>query len=228
MDKKSLYPIVLVIFAVVGGGVGLLIGSNRAAPAGPIPAEPVSSGTGASNTDRTDNPYSRFEIADFALTNQDADPVTHEVFEGEVTVLSFFFASCPDPCPAIQRVMSDIQNRTEDSRVRLASVSVDGTHDSPERIRNYGLGFDADFDRWTFMTGDPTDVAAFARDSFSFEMRDQDDLVITRPDGTQRAQILHPTRLILIGPDRKAIGLYAYNDPEAVEDLVRDAAAAAG
>ena len=35
--------------------------------------------------------------------------------------------------------------------------------------------------------------------------------------------ILHPTRLLLVGPDRTLIGVYPFNDPDAVEAMVRDA-----
>ncbi len=226
MASKSTYPVALLILALVGGGVGLLIGRSRAPSPAPIPRDAAPPAPVADDTSAADNPYARFAIADFELTNQDGQPVTHAAFEGEVTVLTFFFASCPDPCPAIQRVMADVQRRT--SGVRLMSVSVDGTHDTPERIRNYALGYDADFDRWTFATGEPRKVGELVRDSLSFNLTDRDDLTVTRPDGTTRAQILHPTRLILVGPDRKVIGLYPYNDAESVDRLVADANAAAG
>ncbi|MEQ8771033.1 MAG: SCO family protein [Phycisphaerales bacterium] len=226
MAKNPSYPIVLIALAIGGGVAGLLIGRAIAPSAAPIPAnEPTSDGT---PPPPSDNPYARFSVADFELTDQDGQPVTQQLFDGEVTVLTFFFASCPDPCPAIQRVMSDVQTRTQGTGVRLASVSVDGEHDTPEVIRNYGLGYDASFDRWAFITGDPADVSTLVRDSLSFNLTDREDQTVTRSDGTTRAQILHPTRLILVGPDRKVIGLYAYNDPDAVDELVAAARAAAG
>ena len=43
------------------------------------------------------------------------------------------------------------------------------------------------------------------------------------PDGAMMNNILHPTRLMLVGPDRRLIGVYPFNDPEAVDEMVRDA-----
>ncbi len=226
---NSSFPIVLLMLAITGGVAGLLIGRAVRPALTPIPADPIANDSAPPvNAPADDNPYSRFVVAEFALTDQDAAPITHEYFEGEVTVLTFFFASCPDPCPAIQRVMADVQARTEGSGVRLASVSVDGEHDTPERIRSYGTGYGADFERWAFITGNPDDVSTLVRDTLSFNLTDRDDETVTRSDGTTRAQILHPTRLILVGPDRRVMGLYAYNDPDAVEALIAAATGAAG
>ncbi|GJM19309.1 MAG: hypothetical protein DHS20C14_15220 [Phycisphaeraceae bacterium] len=227
MAKVPSYPVILVAVAVLCAGAGVLVGVLRSNSA---PTLPVANNGGTPDADaaQNENPYARFSVVDFELTDQNGAPVSQAVFDGQVTVLTFFFTSCPDPCPAIQRVMTDVQGRTAGSDVRLVSISVDGEHDTPERIRLYGTGYDADFERWTFMTGEPTVVGAMVRDSISFTLRGREDQIFARSDGTEMAQILHPTRLILVGPDRHVIGLYAYNDADAVDRLVADALAATG
>ena len=37
---------------------------------------------------------------------------------------------------------------------------------------------------------------------------------------TNARNINHPTRLILLGPDRRVIGLYRYDDPAEVEAVI--------
>lgn len=217
MSSTKAYLGVLAAVAVLGAAGGAIVAWVRAGASAPVQA-----GAGEDA-----NPLSRYRVADFALTDQDGRAVDQSVFDGRVTVLTFFYTSCPDPCPFISAAMRDVQDRTAGSAVRLASVSVDGEHDTPERVRAYAAGYGADFARWAWLTGDPADVGAMVRDSISFEMRDSAGLTATRSDGTKMAQILHPTRLILVGPDRRVMGLYAYNDPEAIDRLVRDAGEAA-
>lgn len=226
MSSKAAYPVLLVVLVAVGAGAGALVASLRVTrPAG---ATGTATATADSAGVTSENPYARFAVADFELTDQDGKPADQTIFDGRVTVLTFFYTSCPDPCPFITRAMADVQERTKGTKVRFASVSVDGEHDTPERIRAYGTGYGADFARWVWLTGDPAVVGSVVSDSISFKVHDSADLTVMRSDGTKMAQILHPTRLILVGPDRHVLGLYAYNDPDAIEQLVKDATAAAG
>lgn len=172
---------------------------------------------------REPNPYAGFRVADFSMIDQDGEPVGQSLFDGEVTVLAFFFTSCPGPCPAIARVMKDIQERTAGSELRFASISVDGGRDTPEVIRSFGESYGADFDRWQFLTGDAERVRGLVRESIGFELREQEDVAVPVPDGTTMNNILHPTRLLLVGPDRTLIGIYPFNDPEQVTALIGDA-----
>lgn len=219
MSSKAAYPVLLIVLVAVGAGAGALVATMRGGHAGPNPSEPSPS--------TSENPYARFAVADFELTDQDGKAADQSIFDGRVTVLTFFYTSCPDPCPFITRAMADVQERTKGTKVRFASVSVDGEHDTPERIRAYGEGYGADFARWVWLTGDPAVVGSVVSDSISFKVHDSADLTVMRSDGTKMAQILHPTRLILVGPDRHVLGLYAYNDPDAIDQLVKDATAAA-
>ena len=225
MVRQPRFSVVLLVVAVLGLGVGLLVGRMRSG-SGPSPTTPAAAPAPGPGEPAA-SPYAEFRIADFDLTTQDGQPADAGLFEGRVTVLTFFFTSCPDPCPAIQRAMADVQQRTAGTGVRLVSISVDGEHDTPERVRAYATGYGADFSRWVFLTGDPEAVAGVVRESIRFEMRDREDLTVTRTDGSRMAQILHPTRLVLVGPDRRVLGLYAYNDAEAIDRLVAESTAAA-
>ena len=185
------------------------------------------SGGGLGEPDPADNnPYAGFRVGDFDLIDRDGEPVDETLFNGEVTVLTFFFTSCNGPCPAIARVMKGLQDRTADGAgapLRFASISVDGGRDTPEVISAFADAYGARRSRWSFMTGDPGAVRDLVRESIGCELREEYGVQVEDPSGAMMNNILHPTRLLLVGPDRRLIGVYAFNDAERVEALVMDA-----
>jgi protein SCO1/2 len=236
----SVRSFVLLLFgAVVAGSLaGYLAGggsrgrapaasdaSSDAAGAG-APAGPAFEEAGEA-AGEAGNPFAGFRVGDFELTGVDGGAVDQTLFEGEVTVLTFFFTSCNGPCPAIARVMKEVQDLTVNSdagrRLRFASISVDGARDTPAVIGSFAESYGADPGRWVFMTGDPGAVRDLVRESIGFELREQEGVLVPGPDGAMMNNILHPTRLLLVGPDRTLIGVYPFNDPDAVTQMVRDA-----
>lgn len=199
-----------IVLALLTLGIMLFLTATYAPPAGtmattdeltPVPTK--------------GNPYADFQVLDFNLTDRRGSPITHEALEGEYTVLDFFFTSCPLWCPGMTQAMRRVQDATTDTSARLMSISIDGDLDTPDIIDQYASRYGADPARWSFATGDPDTVAALVRDGLKFEIGD----IGTDPDSGGRA-INHPTRLILVGPDRRVIGLYRYDDPDEVDALI--------
>src|SRR5580700_2026533 len=61
-------------------------------------------------------------IPQFRLINQDSSVVTNHDFDGKIYVADFFFTSCPDVCPIIQRNMLKVyQKYSNNSEVKLLS-----------------------------------------------------------------------------------------------------------
>ena len=171
----------------------------------------------------------------FALVDQDGAPIDAGVLDGGVTVVDFFFTSCPLYCPGMTAAMRRVQEATADVRgadgtagVRLLSISIDGEHDTPEVIRAYAAGFGADFSRWVFATGPREAVWGMLREGLTLHVGEDEGMPITRPDGSGALNIDHPTRLLLVGPDRRVLGLFAYDDGAAVTRLIDEARALAG
>ena len=99
---------------------------------------------------------------DFALIDQDGDPVTLASLRGHVLLLDFVYTHCPGPCPiltgthvAVQRALSPELAE----RVRFVSISLDPARDTPEALRQYATARGADLARWSFLTGPPAAVA---------------------------------------------------------------------
>ncbi|MEM7623476.1 MAG: SCO family protein [Planctomycetota bacterium] len=239
--KAAVWIVLPVLTAAIGFGVVMLfvgfgqsLSQQNAAETGvadasasgdpsAIAAASEQSATDEAAPDGVPESLSSFRLANFDLTDQDGSAVGEDLFDGRVTVLAFFFTNCPGPCPLITREMASIQQRTRGTGLRLASISVDGDRDTPAVLRSYAVNNGADEGRWRFLTGDPALVKRLAEDSLNFEIREQPEFLVTRGDGSQMPNILHPTRLLLLGPDRTLIGVYPYNDEDAVNRLVADA-----
>lgn len=160
-------------------------------------------------------------IPDFALTNQDGEPVTAEIFDGRVTVLDFMFTNCPLVCPGLTAMMASVSGQLDGTGVRLVSISVDPAHDTPERLREYAAQFNADTARWSFLTGGMEHVTRILA-ALKFALR-EDTQTITLGDGSSMQNILHPTRILLIGPDRRVLGMYDYMNPDDIQRLIKKA-----
>ena len=53
-------------------------------------------------------------------------------------------------------------------------------------------------------------------------VEDEDQNQVPTDDGGTMPNILHPTRMILIGPDRSVLGFYTVSDISGVESLEAD------
>jgi len=192
----------------------------------PVPAR-AQAGNGASpdqaeitSTTASASGLSAFQFSDLTLTDHRGEPIDETIFDGRETVVTFFFTSCQGPCPALTRIIKRVQDETPKSDLRFLSISVDGANDTPDIIRGYGEAYGADFSRWTFATGAPDEIAAMARDALSFTIQKPDGQTVPGPRGASVPNIIHPTRLLLVGSDRRVASVYAYNDPDQVDQLI--------
>jgi protein SCO1/2 len=77
-------------------------------------------------------------MPDFALTNQDGQPVTAGSLRGRPVVFAFIYSTCKDVCPAqVQTIRGALDDLGHD--VRVVGVSVDPVNDTPHRARTFLL-----------------------------------------------------------------------------------------
>lgn len=159
-------------------------------------------------------------IPEFSLTDQDGRPVDQSVLDGRYTLMDFMFTTCPLWCPGMTQAMRHVQDETAGTGLRLLSVSIDGHHDTPEVLSAYAQNNSADPSRWTFATGEPEVVWALAA-RIGFDVSYDDATPVQRTGSDDTRMINHPTRLLLIGPDRRLLGLYDYLDDADLRDLIQ-------
>jgi protein SCO1/2 len=164
--------------------------------------------------------YESIRVDSFELVDTAGKPVDASILDGRYTVVDFIFTNCPIYCPTMAVVMKRVQDATADTGVRLLSISVDGENDTPEVLDEYADAIGADRSRWTFLTGDREETRRIAEEQLLLGIRvDPTNRVPTRDGGTMDF-IDHPTRLVLIGPDRGVLGMYSYQDDAAIDTLI--------
>lgn len=148
-------------------------------------------------------------IDGFTLTDQEGDTFSAEDLRGHVYVADFIFTSCPGICPTMTAAMAGLHEAyTGNDRVRFVSITVDPETDTPEVLSWYAGRYDADPERWHFLTGARTDIEALARDQF---------LV-----GWGEEAINHSGRFILVDGEGRIRGFYHGTEPASVAALEKD------
>jgi len=126
-------------------------------------------------------------VADFTLTNQDGHVTTLANLTNHVWVADIIFTRCAGPCPRMTAQMKSVQSLLPaNSDTKLVTLTTDPEFDSPENLKRYAERFGADFNRWTFLTGTKSQIAALASDSLKLsaqpikpeDRRDDADLFI--------------------------------------------------
>jgi len=169
-------------------------------------------------------------VPDFKLRNQDGRPIHLGQYRGKSLLVTFIYTRCPSPdvCPRATRNFAALEkqlaaNPALFAKSHLLSVTFDPEHDTPERMRAYGvsyIGSDAKnaFAHWEFAVPEKSTLAEMAR-YFDLGITNEEDATIT-----------HTLSTTLIGPDGKVVRFYPGNDwtSEQVLADVKQLAANAG
>jgi protein SCO1/2 len=138
----------------------------------------------------------------FSLTDQSGRPVTNESMKGNVWVADLIFTHCTTFCPQLTAKMQDIATAMpSDPSVRLVSVSVDPTHDTPDTLRDYAKLHRIDTSRWSLWTGPVPTIYTLVKRGFHLPL----DSV-----GGEQANypIIHSPRFVLIDRSGHMRGYY--------------------
>lgn len=158
-------------------------------------------------------------VPEFSFTETNGRRVTLADFKGKVWIVNFIYTNCPDTCPVqsaqMRQIQEDFQN---DKHLRLVSITVDPTRDTPEVLAQYAKRFSADPARWFFLTGEKKTIYKFAQDGFrlgAVELPHE-----KRPESG--ATHTHSPRFVVVDRDAQIRGYYVSTDAEAMKRLSRD------
>jgi cytochrome oxidase Cu insertion factor (SCO1/SenC/PrrC family) len=104
--------------------------------------------------------------APFALTDQRGEPFDSASLKGKVWLGSVFFSNCPGPCFRENQAVADILRKIDDPNFVAVSLTCDPDTDTPDVLRRYADRFEANPDRWKFLTGDMAVIKKVANDTF--------------------------------------------------------------
>jgi cytochrome oxidase Cu insertion factor (SCO1/SenC/PrrC family) len=105
-------------------------------------------------------------IDPFALTDQTGEVFVSSSLAGKVWIGSIFFSSCPGPCFRENQALADILSEIEDPDLMVVSITCDPENDKPNVLDHYSKRFEADPDRWKFLTGDMDEIKRIANETF--------------------------------------------------------------
>ena len=151
-------------------------------------------------------------VPEFRFTTQEGKTLTREDLMGKVWVVDFFFTRCPGPCPVMSSRMAEISRalrKTGD--VRLVSVSIDPTHDTPAVLAESAARMNADPSRWIFLTGPEKEITEFTRKGMLQVLAKDPENLPT-----------HSTRFLVIDRKGRIRGSRNLDEPELVQKLFMD------
>jgi protein SCO1/2 len=149
-------------------------------------------------------------VPEFVLTDQtgarfDSSPQ----LDGHVWVADFIFTNCPGPCPRMSSQMRQVQTALAPNGVKMVSLTIDPTRDSPETLKIYSSRYSARPGVWFFLTGDVNTLQHLDRDVFKL--------------GDIDGSLEHSTRFVLVDRKEQVRGSYLTEEPDAIQRVVSDA-----
>ncbi len=145
----------------------------------------------------------------FTLLERSEKMVSREDLIGKIWLADFIFTYCAGPCPKMSLQMAELQKSLAPStNVQFVSFTVDPERDSTARLREYADAYDADPERWLFLTGHKDTIATLATDGFHAGSKDD--------------PILHSTLFAIVDRKGHIRNYYHSDDPDLIKKVVAD------
>ncbi|MGZ0172934.1 MAG: SCO family protein [Planctomycetales bacterium] len=154
-------------------------------------------------------------VRDFALTDSRNETLSKNDLLGKPWIASFIFTRCAGPCPRVAAAFKELQKRYPEPNVNLVTFTVDPDHDTPVVLTRFANFWEADLDRWFFLTGDKDTVYNMIQKDFLMP-------VAPSPDPTPGWEIIHTTNICLVDTTGKVVGKYNSLKEDEIALLRRD------
>lgn len=167
-----------------------------------------------------DNPFRECPVTDttqhyipeFSFANQNGQMVGSQDMQGKVTIVDFFFTSCPSICPVMSKEMERVNDMfREEDRVKILSISIDPEYDTPKILQEYANDHGAQAGKWDFLSGDKLETYQLARCGFVLPTIDG----MGVPD-----DFVHSDKFVLIDEQGRIRGYYSGTNREDVDLLL--------
>lgn len=100
-----------------------------------------------------------------SLKDQSAATINLDHYQGQPTIISLFYASCPHVCPLIIstiKLNEGILDEQQRSQLRVLMISIDPERDTPDVLLATMKRHAVDAERWSMARPEATDVRAIA------------------------------------------------------------------
>jgi protein SCO1/2 len=115
-------------------------------------------------------------IPEFSFTDSQGNDINRNDLDGKVWIADFIFTTCTMACPVMTGNMNIIHKEFKNNDdVRIVSISVYPEYDTPEVLSEYASRYDANTDRWHFLTGPEESVKELILNGF--KIGDYEDII---------------------------------------------------
>lgn len=106
-------------------------------------------------------------VKPFTLVDINNQEFKSSRLEGKVWVASFLFTTCSDICPIMSKHLASLGRSFDlEPGIRIVSFSVNPEVDTPERLKQYAQQYNANTNKWFFLTGPREVLKDIALNSF--------------------------------------------------------------
>ncbi len=118
-------------------------------------------------------------IPDVPVLTQDGKSVRFysDLVKGNTVAVNFIFTNCKTICPMLGGMFTNLQKQNGRG-VRMISISIDPTVDTPRRLKEWGAKFHPG-PSWIFVTGKQADIDQILKGLGVYTSRPQDHLPLT-------------------------------------------------
>ena len=158
------------------------------------------------------------ELPDFRLPESMGQTVSLKDLIGKRWLANFIFTRCAGPCPMMTRDISELHRQVGKSNpdFRFVTFTVDPENDTVEVLKKYAETFQADHERWKFLTGSEAEILTLIRGGF---------LQYVQPNvGESRTpgfEVAHSNRAVLVNENGIPVASFVMTIPADVAKLRR-------
>jgi protein SCO1 len=145
----------------------------------------------------------------FSFLNQNGKLVTEKSVRNKVTVVEFFFTSCPSICPVMNSNLKEVYEKFKTNPgFMILSHTVDPERDSVSAMKKYAKRFGADEPGWQFLTGSKDSLYQRASKDYLLAVED-----------SSNSSFIHTQYIALLDKKRQIRGFYDFTNKENIVKL---------
>lgn len=158
------------------------------------------------------------QVGDFTLLNQQGNVIGLDDLLGRVWVADVIFTRCPGPCLKLTREMQRLAGLlgNDHDDVHLVSITTDPKFDSPEVLNEYARRFEADPDRWWFLTGAADQLQRLSVRDLKFVVNEKEEEYREQPEDL----FIHSTYFMVVDAQGRLRAAIEGAEPGAAERVV--------
>lgn len=140
---------------------------------------------------------------------------TEKDYDGKVSAVSFFFATCPGYCPMMTKTIKNAFDQLKtDPGMMFVSYSVTPNRDTNKILHEYADKFGINHANWHLLNGDRETIYNFAREELFADLAVELEL--------KEDQFVHSEKVYLIDQKRFVRGIYNATSKKEMLQLASD------